>query len=112
MPWSRPSTSSVSCSRKQMRSWPNWVCWDLGACGCHCPHTLSSCHSLLSEEDGVPKTTLYSMGLDTLALCLAEAGGAQGPSVALARQVLSPESHLSVGKEPLCSHIPTPGIYS
>ncbi|TRZ12217.1 hypothetical protein HGM15179_014844 [Zosterops borbonicus] len=48
------------------------------------------------EEDGVPKTTLYSMGLDTLALCLAEADGAQRPSVALARQVLSPESHLSV----------------
>ncbi|KAM4898686.1 cobalamin binding intrinsic factor-like [Sylvia borin] len=48
------------------------------------------------EAEGVPKTTLYSMGLDTLALCLAEAAGAQGPSVALARQVLSPESHLSV----------------
>lgn len=51
------------------------------------------------------------MSLDTLALCLAEAGGAQGPSVALAKQVLSPESHLSVGKGPLCSHIPTPGVY-
>uniref|UniRef100_A0A8C3NSZ2 Transcobalamin-like C-terminal domain-containing protein n=1 Tax=Cyanoderma ruficeps TaxID=181631 RepID=A0A8C3NSZ2_9PASS len=48
------------------------------------------------EAEGVPKTTLFSMGLDTLALCLAKAGGAQGPSVALARQVLSPESHLSV----------------
>ncbi|XP_063253571.1 cobalamin binding intrinsic factor-like isoform X2 [Prinia subflava] len=48
------------------------------------------------EAEGVPKTTLYSVGLDTLALCLAEAGGAQAPSVALAKQVLSPESHLSV----------------
>ncbi|XP_039922338.1 cobalamin binding intrinsic factor-like [Hirundo rustica] len=47
------------------------------------------------ETEGIPKTTLYSVGLDTLALCLAEAGGAQGPSVALAKQVLSPESHLS-----------------
>ncbi|XP_031967789.1 cobalamin binding intrinsic factor-like [Corvus moneduloides] len=48
------------------------------------------------EADGIPKTSLYSVSLDTLALCLAEAGGAQGPSVALAKQVLSPESHLSV----------------
>uniref|UniRef100_A0A8C5TBR0 Uncharacterized protein n=1 Tax=Malurus cyaneus samueli TaxID=2593467 RepID=A0A8C5TBR0_9PASS len=46
--------------------------------------------------EGIPKTSLYSMSLDTLALCLAEAGGAQGPSVALAKQVLSPESHLSL----------------
>ncbi|XP_041267862.1 cobalamin binding intrinsic factor-like [Onychostruthus taczanowskii] len=48
------------------------------------------------EAEGIPKTTLYSVGLDTLALCLAEAGGAQGPSVALAKQVLNPESHISV----------------
>nr|XP_031360736.1 cobalamin binding intrinsic factor [Lonchura striata domestica] len=48
------------------------------------------------EAEGIPKTTLYNVGLDTLALCLAEAGGAQGPSVALAKQVLSPESHISV----------------
>ncbi|XP_014734218.1 PREDICTED: gastric intrinsic factor-like [Sturnus vulgaris] len=48
------------------------------------------------EAEGVPKTTLYSVGLDTLALCLAEASGAQGPSVVLAKQVLSPESHISV----------------
>lgn len=50
------------------------------------------------------------MGLDTLALCLAEAGGAQGPAVALAKQLLSPESRIFVGKEPLCSRIPTPGV--
>ncbi|XP_058701629.1 cobalamin binding intrinsic factor-like [Poecile atricapillus] len=48
------------------------------------------------EAEGIPKTTLYSVGLDALALCLADAGGAQGPSVALAKQVLSPESHLFV----------------
>ncbi|XP_023784459.1 gastric intrinsic factor-like [Cyanistes caeruleus] len=48
------------------------------------------------EAEGIPKTTLYSVGLDALALCLADADGAQGPSVALAKQVLSPESHLSV----------------
>uniref|UniRef100_A0A8U8AUW8 Uncharacterized protein n=1 Tax=Geospiza parvula TaxID=87175 RepID=A0A8U8AUW8_GEOPR len=48
------------------------------------------------EAEGIPKTTLYSVGLDTLALCLAEAGGAQGPSVALAKQVLSPERPISV----------------
>lgn len=94
-----------------MRRWPSWVCWALGSWGCHCPHTMSPCHSLLSEAEGIPKTTLYSVGLDTLALCLAEAGGAQGPSVALAKQVLSPESQLSVGKEPPCSHIPTPRVY-
>ncbi|NXR84581.1 IF factor, partial [Pycnonotus jocosus] len=48
------------------------------------------------EAEGIPKTTLYSVGLDTLALCLAEASGAQGPSVALAKQVLSSENQLSV----------------
>ncbi|KAL9849260.1 cobalamin binding intrinsic factor-like isoform 2-T2 [Geothlypis trichas] len=48
------------------------------------------------EAEGIPKTTLYSVGLDTLALCLAEAGGAQGPSVALAKQVLNPNRPISV----------------
>lgn len=66
---------------------------------------------MLSEAEGIPKTTLYSVGLDTLALCLAEAGGAQGPSVALAKQVLNPNRPISVGKELLCSHIPTPAVY-
>ncbi|XP_059704581.1 cobalamin binding intrinsic factor-like [Haemorhous mexicanus] len=48
------------------------------------------------EAEGIPKTTLYSVGLDTLALCLAEADGAQRPSKALAKQVLNPESPISV----------------
>ncbi|XP_010191905.1 PREDICTED: gastric intrinsic factor-like [Mesitornis unicolor] len=48
------------------------------------------------EVEGIPKTTLYSVSLDALALCLAGVGGYQGASVVLAKQVLSPESHLSV----------------
>ncbi|KAM6408228.1 LOW QUALITY PROTEIN: cobalamin binding intrinsic factor [Rhynochetos jubatus] len=48
------------------------------------------------EAEGVPKTTLYSVSLDVLGLCLAQMGGYQAASVVLAKQVLSPESHLSV----------------
>ncbi|XP_054683303.1 cobalamin binding intrinsic factor [Grus americana] len=48
------------------------------------------------EAEGVPKTTLYSVSLDALGLCLAGVGGYQGASVVLAKQMLSPESHLSV----------------
>ncbi|XP_075018918.1 cobalamin binding intrinsic factor isoform X2 [Calonectris borealis] len=48
------------------------------------------------EAEGIPKTTLYGVSLDALGLCLAGADGYQGPSVVLAKQVLSPESHLSV----------------
>ncbi|XP_065695045.1 cobalamin binding intrinsic factor-like [Patagioenas fasciata] len=48
------------------------------------------------EEEGIPKTTLYSVSLSALALCLTGAGGYQGASVILAKQVLSPDSHLSV----------------
>ncbi|XP_074740695.1 cobalamin binding intrinsic factor [Strix uralensis] len=45
---------------------------------------------------GVPKTTLYSVSLDALSLCLTKAGGYQAPSVILAKWVLSPDSHLDV----------------
>ncbi|XP_009879732.1 PREDICTED: gastric intrinsic factor [Charadrius vociferus] len=48
------------------------------------------------EETGVPKTTLYSMSLDTLGLCLERASGYKKASIALAKQVLSPANHLSV----------------
>ncbi|XP_042641130.1 cobalamin binding intrinsic factor [Tyto alba] len=48
------------------------------------------------EAEGIPKTTLYSVSLDTLALCLARAGGYQGASVVLAKRVLNPDIHLSV----------------
>ncbi|XP_037258568.1 cobalamin binding intrinsic factor [Falco biarmicus] len=48
------------------------------------------------ETEGVPITTLYSVSLDALALCLAGAGGYREPSVMLAKQVLSPESDISV----------------
>ncbi|XP_074903249.1 cobalamin binding intrinsic factor [Buteo buteo] len=41
------------------------------------------------DLEGVPKTTLYSVSLDALALCLAEAGGYQGASVILAKKVLT-----------------------
>ncbi|KAM6133986.1 cobalamin binding intrinsic factor-like [Phoenicopterus ruber ruber] len=68
-------------------------------------HTLDLLHILEQKTDeemanleaeGVPKTTLYSLSLDVLGLCLAGAGGYQGPSVVLAKQVLSPESQLFV----------------
>ncbi|KAM6205355.1 LOW QUALITY PROTEIN: cobalamin binding intrinsic factor [Sarcoramphus papa] len=48
------------------------------------------------EAEGTPKTTLYSVSLDTLGLCLAGAGGYQGASVVLAKKVLNPKSQLSV----------------
>ncbi|CAN8214382.1 unnamed protein product [Coccothraustes coccothraustes] len=78
-----------------------------GQVALHVLALLSSCqdprrvHALeqtldLIQAEGIPKTTLYSVGLDTLALCLAEADGAQRPSQALAKQVLNPESPLSV----------------
>ncbi|KAM6115127.1 LOW QUALITY PROTEIN: cobalamin binding intrinsic factor [Pterocles gutturalis] len=47
------------------------------------------------EVDGVPGTTLFSVSLDALALCLEGASGYQEPSVLLAKRLLSPESHLS-----------------
>jgi len=54
----------------------------------------------LAEMDGVPKTTLFGVSLDALGLCLAGAGGYETPAVALAKQLLSSESTLSVGKGP------------
>lgn len=48
--------------------------------------------------EGVPKTTLYGVSLDALALCLAEAGGYEEASVILAKKVLRLKSQLSVGK--------------
>ncbi|XP_059681989.1 cobalamin binding intrinsic factor [Gavia stellata] len=48
------------------------------------------------EAEGIPKTTLYSVSLDAIGLCLARVAGYQGASVVLAKQVLSPENHLSV----------------
>ncbi|KAM6069190.1 LOW QUALITY PROTEIN: cobalamin binding intrinsic factor [Theristicus caerulescens] len=48
------------------------------------------------ELSGHPKTTLYSVSLDALGLCLSGASGYETPSVVLAKQVLSPDSHLSV----------------
>ncbi|NWU73810.1 IF factor, partial [Pterocles burchelli] len=48
------------------------------------------------EVEGTPETTLFGVSLDTLALCLEGAGGYQEASVLLAKQLLSPESHLSV----------------
>ncbi|KAM6394514.1 cobalamin binding intrinsic factor [Pluvialis apricaria] len=48
------------------------------------------------EANGFPKTTLYSVSLDILGLCLERAGGYEEASIALAKQVLSPANHLSV----------------
>ncbi|KAM6274767.1 LOW QUALITY PROTEIN: cobalamin binding intrinsic factor [Porphyrio hochstetteri] len=48
------------------------------------------------EANGVPKTTLFSVSLDGLGLCLAAAPGHEGVAVVLAKEVLSPESSLSV----------------
>lgn len=62
---------------------------------------ISSAALCFAEENGVPKTTLYSVSLDTLGLCLERASGYEEASIALAKQVLSPANHLSVGKGPL-----------
>ncbi|XP_017694401.1 PREDICTED: gastric intrinsic factor-like isoform X2 [Lepidothrix coronata] len=62
------------------------------------------------EDKGHPKTTLFSVSLDTMALCLARADGYRGPAVALAKEVLSPNSPLSVDTRAvavlalLCAH--------
>ncbi|XP_027530002.1 gastric intrinsic factor-like [Neopelma chrysocephalum] len=48
------------------------------------------------EDKGHPKTTLFSMSLDTMALCLARADRYRAPAVALAKEMLSPNSHLDV----------------
>ncbi|XP_032538311.1 cobalamin binding intrinsic factor-like [Chiroxiphia lanceolata] len=62
------------------------------------------------EDKGHPKTTLFSVSLDTTALCLARADGYRGPAVALAKEVLSPNSPISVDTRAvavlalLCAH--------
>uniref|UniRef100_A0A8D0EMD9 Gastric intrinsic factor n=1 Tax=Strix occidentalis caurina TaxID=311401 RepID=A0A8D0EMD9_STROC len=48
------------------------------------------------EVEGIPKTTLYSVSLDALSLCLTKAGGYQGASVILAKRVLSPDNTRAV----------------
>ncbi|XP_051633006.1 cobalamin binding intrinsic factor-like isoform X2 [Manacus candei] len=48
------------------------------------------------EDKGHPKTTLFSVSLDTMALCLVRADRYRGPAVALAKEVLSPNSPISV----------------
>ncbi|XP_027751387.1 cobalamin binding intrinsic factor-like [Empidonax traillii] len=48
------------------------------------------------EDKGHPKTTLFSVSLDATALCLARADGYRGPAVALAKEILSPNSHINV----------------
>ncbi|XP_054027958.1 cobalamin binding intrinsic factor [Dryobates pubescens] len=45
---------------------------------------------------GVPKTTLFSVSLDALALCLVQAGGYESAAVALAGQVLDPKKTIDV----------------
>lgn len=55
---------------------------------------------LLAEEDGVPLTTLYSVGLDVLALCLARTGDYEQDAILLAKQLLNPDSRIDVGKGP------------
>lgn len=63
------------------------------------PHQLAPLG--FAEAKGVPKTTLYSVSLDALGLCLTGTSGYQVASVALAKQVLSRTNNLSVGKGPL-----------
>uniref|UniRef100_A0A8C3BV18 Cobalamin binding intrinsic factor n=1 Tax=Cairina moschata TaxID=8855 RepID=A0A8C3BV18_CAIMO len=48
------------------------------------------------EEDGVPLTTLYSVGLDVLALCLARTGDYEQDAILLAKQLLNPDSRIDV----------------
>ncbi|NXK57199.1 IF factor, partial [Chauna torquata] len=51
------------------------------------------------DEEGVPLSTLYSVGLDVLALCVAGTGSYERAAIILAKQLLSPQSHLSVDTE-------------
>ncbi|KAM7109566.1 cobalamin binding intrinsic factor [Ciconia maguari] len=55
---------------------------------------VSSPH--FAEVEGIPKTTLYSVSLDTLGLCLTGVGNYQKAAVLLAKQVLNAKKHLSV----------------
>ncbi|XP_064019416.1 cobalamin binding intrinsic factor-like [Pogoniulus pusillus] len=48
------------------------------------------------EIKGVPKTTLFSVSLDALALCLVQAGGYRTASVALAKRVLESNKTICV----------------
>uniref|UniRef100_A0A8B9QXI9 Cobalamin binding intrinsic factor n=1 Tax=Anas platyrhynchos TaxID=8839 RepID=A0A8B9QXI9_ANAPL len=48
------------------------------------------------EKDGVPLTTLYSVGLDVLALCLARTGDYEQDAILLAKQLLSSGSQIDV----------------
>ncbi|XP_035395097.1 cobalamin binding intrinsic factor [Cygnus atratus] len=48
------------------------------------------------EEYGVPLTTLYSVGLDVLALCLTSTGDYKQDAIVLAKQLLNPESQIDV----------------
>uniref|UniRef100_A0A8B9DRV2 Cobalamin binding intrinsic factor n=1 Tax=Anser cygnoides TaxID=8845 RepID=A0A8B9DRV2_ANSCY len=48
------------------------------------------------EEYGVPLTTLYSVGLDVLALCLTSTGDYEQDAIILAKQLLNPESQIDV----------------
>uniref|UniRef100_A0A8C0IFB7 Uncharacterized protein n=1 Tax=Bubo bubo TaxID=30461 RepID=A0A8C0IFB7_BUBBB len=57
------------------------------------------------EVEGIPKTTLYSVSLDALSLCLTKAGGYQGASVILAKRVLSPDNTRAVAALAMaCAH--------
>lgn len=62
------------------------------------PHQLAPLG--FAEAMGVPKTTLYSLSLDALGLCLTGTSGYQVASVVLAKKVLSRTNNLSVGKGP------------
>ncbi|XP_021256781.1 gastric intrinsic factor isoform X2 [Numida meleagris] len=51
------------------------------------------------EVDGVPVSTLFSVGLDVQALCVMGAGGYQSTAIILAKQLLSSQGQLSVDNQ-------------
>uniref|UniRef100_A0A8C9FQ51 Cobalamin binding intrinsic factor n=1 Tax=Pavo cristatus TaxID=9049 RepID=A0A8C9FQ51_PAVCR len=51
------------------------------------------------EENGIPQSTLFSVGLDVQALCVMGAGGYQSAAVILAKQLLRPQHPLSVDEK-------------
>lgn len=60
-----------------------------------------------TEEEGIPLSTLFSVGLDAQALCVMGASGYQSAVTILAKQLRSSQDKLSVGKSP-----PTPTAQS
>lgn len=60
-----------------------------------------------TEQNGTPKSSLFSVGLDAQALCVMGAGDYESAATILAKQLQRSQDKLSVGKSP-----PTPAPHS